>query len=138
MAEDKMYYQGELINKKDLSYAQIKFIQALVELGIKDPLKTNLLTVFMELSRNIIRHAGHGSIRIGRIIERSLRRTGLVLDFNDEGPGIMHLDKIFSGSYKSKQGLGLGLKGAFRMADRFSLASIEDDSTHIRFIKWIK
>lgn len=138
MAKAKIYYRGELLNKKDIQYAQIKFMLALSELEVEDPLKTNLLTVFMELSRNIIRHAGHGSVSISRIIEKQSKKIGLAMDFYDEGPGIMHVDKIFSDSYKSNKGMGLGLKGAYKIADRFSLASIEDDSTYIRLIKWVK
>ena len=39
----------------------------------------------------------------------------------DTGPGIANLDEIMSGRYKSRTGMGRGILGVKRLADRFRI-----------------
>ena len=41
----------------------------------------------------------------------------------DRGPGIPNLEEVFSGRYRSKTGLGKGLLGTKRLADKFDISS---------------
>ena len=41
----------------------------------------------------------------------------------DRGPGIPNLEEVLSGRYRSKTGLGRGLLGTKRLADRFDITS---------------
>ena len=46
------------------------------------------------------------------------------------GPGITNLDEILAGRYRSRSGLGLGILGTKRLADRFSIDS-KPTGTHV-------
>ena len=39
----------------------------------------------------------------------------------DGGPGILNLEEIMAGRYKSKTGMGRGLMGVKRLAERFKI-----------------
>ena len=77
-------------------------------------------TIVSELARNIVNYAGRGSIRI-EAIGGAPPRVMIVAE--DEGPGIKNLKTVLAGKYRSKTGLGLGIVGSKRLADRFEVES---------------
>lgn len=79
-----------------------------------------LATIVSELARNMILYAGGGhlTLQAGPAGRRSLLVVG-----RDQGPGIKNLEEIMSGRYKSRSGLGLGLLGSKRLADRFDIST---------------
>ena len=45
----------------------------------------------------------------------------------DQGPGIRNLEEILAGRYKSRSGLGLGILGTKRLADRVQELAVKPD-----------
>jgi serine/threonine-protein kinase RsbT len=84
-------------------------------------------TIVSELARNIVLYAKRGTIEIVPVL--GSQRKLLIRAF-DQGPGIPNIDKILSGQYQSKTGLGRGLSGSKRLADRFDI-STGSAGTHV-------
>lgn len=93
-------------------------------------------TAVSELSRNIIEHAGSGTIEF-MLAERKSKSTGIVIVFKDKGKGITELDLIQSGNYQSKTGMGVGLSGSQRLMDDFDIKTGPETGTVITIAKWL-
>lgn len=92
-------------------------------------------TVVSELARNIVLYAGTGEVSItpkkktnGSI---DTAKTVIVVCSKDNGPGIADLDHVLSGKYRSKTGLGKGLMGTRRLAERFDVTTSTSGTTII-------
>jgi len=83
--------------------------------------QTRLATAVSEIVRNAFRYAGHGSVHFDVDIDERPQR--LVIRVEDQGPGIIRLDDVMSGRYRSSTGMGLGIVGARRLMDRFAIES---------------
>ncbi|MFO1446171.1 anti-sigma regulatory factor [Bacillus sp. Bva_UNVM-123] len=94
--------------------------------------QTKLIVSIMELTRNIVFYAGKGELQINPIPPYSIEIIAI-----DQGPGIPNLDQIFTQSFTSKTGLGLGLSGVKRLMDEFEITSIMNSGTKVRAVKWL-
>jgi len=92
-----------------------------------------IVTAVSELARNIHKYAGHGRITL-RVL--GAPRTGLSLVASDEGPGIPHIRDVLDGTYKSRTGLGLGLRGCQRLMDEFAIDTTAGRGTTVRATKY--
>ncbi len=82
--------------------------------------ETRIVTALLELGRNLVQHGGGG--RMALSLDRVDGRLDLVAEAVDQGPGIAGLDALLDGSAVSRgPGLGLGLRGVRRIADRFEV-----------------
>jgi len=88
-----------------------------VALGGKSYDAVRTMTLVSELARNIVLYTSGGCIEL-RPCDSP---PSLVVRADDDGPGIANLDEILSGRYRSKTGLGKGLLGAKRLANRFEI-----------------
>jgi serine/threonine-protein kinase RsbT len=79
-----------------------------------------VMTIVSELGRNMISYAGGGRIEL-TVVRAPTKR--IVARAIDTGPGIGNLQEILSGKYRSKTGLGKGLIGTKRLADRFDIST---------------
>lgn len=77
-------------------------------------------TIVSELARNIVLYAQSGTIEM-RPAPGNGRR--IAIHAVDHGPGIPNLEEVLSGQYKSRTGLGRGLAGTKRLADRFDIST---------------
>ncbi len=75
-------------------------------------------TVVSELARNIVSYAEQGHMEVTPIPGGRARVRIVAVD---DGPGIPNLARILSGKYRSKTGLGLGIVGSKRLADKFDI-----------------
>jgi serine/threonine-protein kinase RsbT len=74
-------------------------------------------TIVSELARNMVLYAGGGQLDIvPSLSERRIRVRA-----EDRGPGIPNLLEVMSGRYKSRTGMGRGLLGTKRLADKFDI-----------------
>ena len=87
-------------------------------LGTSALVLQKLATIVSELARNMVLYAGGGKLAI-RPCDGG--RRCLHVMSRDQGPGIKNLPEIMSGKYKSRSGLGLGLLGSKRLADKFDI-----------------
>lgn len=105
------------------------------ELGFDKTTKIRVGTTVSELSRNIIEHAGMGSIQF-YIATRAQETDGIILVFIDHGKGIENVSQIEAGNYHSKKGMGVGLMGSQRLMDDFHIDTSEKGTT-ITAGKWL-
>ena len=104
------------------------------ELGFSLTDVTMIATAISEIARNITSYAGHGAISVG-VHDREGRRA-LVVRADDEGPGIVDVERALEEGYSTSRGLGLGLPGARRLMDRLIVDSVPGRGTTIEMWKW--
>ncbi|HEU5485867.1 MAG TPA: sigma-70 family RNA polymerase sigma factor [Microlunatus sp.] len=94
---------------------------------------TVLATAVSEIARNIVRFAGEGTMLVQMLDDP---RAGIRVLARDHGPGIDDVDKALTDGYSTYRGLGLGLPGARRLMDEFSVVSEVDHGTTVIMTKW--
>jgi serine/threonine-protein kinase RsbT len=96
--------------------------------------QVKIATVVSELARNIVLYVGQGRIEIEMI--DGLRR-GIQIKAIDRGQGIPDVEHVFSGAYRSKTGMGVGLLGTKRLMDEFEIDSAPGRGTRITCRKFV-
>lgn len=96
--------------------------------------QTKLVTAASELGRNTVVYGGGGSALIESLTQ-GLRR-GLRVTFEDNGPGIPDIELALRDGFTSGGGLGLGLGGAKRLVNEFSIDSTPGKGTRIVITRW--
>ena len=100
--------------------------------GIVD--QTKLITAASEIARNTVDYGGGGTLRI-EIVREGARR-GVQLTFRDNGPGIADIATAMTDGYTTGSGLGLGLSGAKRLSNEFSIESAPGKGTTVILARW--
>ncbi|MFI7382550.1 ATP-binding protein [Streptomyces sp. NPDC049813] len=95
--------------------------------------QTKLVTAASELGRNMIVYGGGGTVRAALVEDGG--RSGVWVEFRDEGPGIPDVDLALTDGWTSGGGMGLGLSGTRRLVDEFDLDTSPAGTT-VRVIKW--
>ena len=108
--------------------------QRAIELGFSLVDQTKIVTAASELARNAIQHGGGGHATIEAVTD-GLRR-GLRLTFEDNGPGIADIEAAMRDGFSTGGGLGLGLSGAKRLSNEFSIASTPGQGTRVMITRW--
>ena len=98
--------------------------------------QTKLVTAASELARNTLVYGGGGRLTLELVVEG--RRTGVRAVFVDEGPGIADVDQALTDGYTTGGGLGLGLSGARRLVDGFTLDTEPGKGTTVDIVKWVR
>ncbi len=96
--------------------------------------QTKIITAASELARNTLDYGGGGSV-LAELVEVSGRR-GLKLTFEDQGPGIADIETALKDGYTTGKGMGLGLGGAKRLSNEFSIHSKPGEGTKIVIARW--
>jgi serine/threonine-protein kinase RsbT len=96
--------------------------------------QTKLVTAASELARNTITYGGGGSVRL-EVVQNGVRR-GVRLSFEDQGPGIQDVTLALKDGYTTGQGLGLGLGGARRLVNDFTIESALGSGTRVVIARW--
>ena len=96
---------------------------------------TMIATAVSEIARNITSYAGRGEVRVG--IQYRDGRQALVVRAEDDGPGIVDIERALEDGYSTGRGLGLGLPGARRLMDRLVVESSPGKSTIVEMWTWI-
>lgn len=105
-----------------------------VEAGLSLVDQTKIITAASELARNALDYGGGGEMRL-EVIQESGRR-GLRLTFEDHGPGIADVQQAMRDGFTTGSGLGLGLGGAKRLSNEFSIESKFGVGTKITIARW--
>ena len=100
--------------------------------GIVD--QTKLVTAASEIARNTVDYGGGDTLRI-EIVREGTRR-GVQLTFSDSGPGIADISTAMTDGYTTGSGLGLGLSGAKRLSNEFSIDSSPGKGTIVTLARW--
>src|SRR3954465_14859567 len=103
-------------------------------LGFSRTDATLIATAISEIGRNILVHAGTGEVSIAKTAQDS--RLGIEVVARDRGPGIADVEGALSEGYATGNGLGLGLPGAKRLMDEFSIDTELGRGTTVTMRKW--
>lgn len=96
--------------------------------------QTKIITAASELARNALDYGGGGSV-LAELVELAGRR-GLRLTFEDKGPGIADIEAALKDGYTTGKGMGLGLGGAKRLSNEFSIHSKPGEGTKVVIARW--
>lgn len=108
--------------------------QRAVELGFNLVDQTKIVTAASELARNTLQHGGGGRVTIDAV--EDFGRRGIRLTFKDEGPGIPDVELAMKDGFTTGGGLGLGLSGARRLSNDFSIESTPGKGTRVTITRW--
>ncbi|GAB2632000.1 ATP-binding protein [Nocardia goodfellowii] len=97
--------------------------------------RTMISTAISEIARNITSYAGSGEVRL--LVDERDGRQALVVQAEDQGPGIRDIARALDDGYSTGRGLGLGLPGARRLMDRLIIDSAPGRGTLIEMWKWV-
>ena len=96
--------------------------------------QTKIITAASELARNTLDYGGGGEVCV-EVTEDGGRR-GVRLAFEDRGPGIPDVKAALTDGFTTGSGLGLGLGGARRLANEFSIESKVGVGTKVTITRW--
>ncbi len=89
--------------------------------------QTRIATAVSEIARNAFAYAGGGVAEF--TIEGRTPPQVLIVTVRDRGPGIADLEAILEGRYRSQTGMGVGIVGARRLVDRFTIDSSREGTS---------
>jgi serine/threonine-protein kinase RsbT len=124
----------EINQEADIVTARMKGQMLCQEVGFSPLIQVKVATAISELTRNIVRYAGRGTMVI-RSLDGS--RPGIEVVASDQGPGIADLETILGGSYRSRTGMGLGLLGTKRLMDSFEVETAPGRGTTVTARKYL-
>lgn len=105
-----------------------------IEVGLSLVDQTKVITASSELARNTLDYGGGGEVTV-ELVEQGGRR-GVRLTFDDKGPGIADIEEALKDGFTSGKGMGLGLGGAKRLCNEFSIASKPGEGTKVMIARW--
>ena len=108
--------------------------QRAVEVGFSLVDQTKLVTAASELARNTLQHGGGGTMRLEPVLNGT--RRGVRLTFDDQGPGIADIEQAMRDGFTTAGGLGLGLSGARRLSNEFTIESTPGQGTRVVIARW--
>jgi signal transduction histidine kinase len=106
-------------------------IAALLQFDEQD--QTRIATVVSEIARNALRYGGGGRVEFS--VDTRTGQQSLIAIVSDRGPGILNLDEVMSGAYRSTTGMGIGLVGARRLMDDFDVRTEPGSGTTVMLKK---
>jgi serine/threonine-protein kinase RsbT len=107
---------------------------AATEIGLSLVDQTKIITAASELARNTLDYGGGGTVSI-ELVQNGMRR-GVRLTLEDQGPGIADIEQALKDGYTTGGGLGLGLSGAKRLSNEFSIESKPGEGTRVTIARW--
>ncbi len=108
--------------------------QAAIAQGLSLVDQTKIVTAASELARNALDYGGGGAVDVELV--QNGTRPGVRLTFVDRGPGIADIEQALKDGYTTGGGLGLGLGGAKRLSNEFSIVSQPGAGTRIVIVRW--
>ncbi len=105
-----------------------------IELGFSLVEQTKIVTAASELARNTVDYGGGGHVMFESL--NATAKRGLRLTFEDQGPGIANIELALTDGYTTGGGLGLGLSGARRLSNEFSIDSTPGKGTRVTITRW--
>lgn len=117
-----------LTQEHDVVLARQRARQLAAEFKLDGQDQTRFATAVSEIARNAHQYGVGGRVEFcvdpgppGMLIAR----------ITDRGPGIARLKDIFGGRYLSSTGLGIGIVGARRLSDLFTVNSVPNEGTEV-------
>jgi serine/threonine-protein kinase RsbT len=105
-------------------------------IGFGEVDRTRIQIVILELTRNLLVHAGGGTVRLEHLNDQ-IHGPGLAVEAVDSGPGIANIELALQDGYSTAHTLGAGLPGVRRLMDEFLIESTPGVGTRVRAVKWL-
>lgn len=118
-----------ILTENDIVVARRTARDLAAALGFPHTEQIKIATAVSELSRNAFTYAGSGALVLTTL---TTPKRGLKIEVIDQGKGIPNIATILAGTYQSKTGMGLGLRGCQKLMHAFSIESSPESGTHIR------
>ena len=118
----------------DVVTARQRARELAADLELSSTDQTLLATAISEVARNITTYATRGEVLVSIVHDDD--RRGIRVVARDQGPGIEDLDRALQDGYTTGGGLGLGLPGARRLVDDFTIDSAPGRGTTVTLVKW--
>lgn len=135
MTEGGKILEVAITTDEDVILARQRVRTLAQEMGFSMLDQTRLITAVSELARNIVVHAGSGTMAV--YPPRSEERRGMRIVFQDRGPGIPDIEQAMVEGFSTAGSMGLGLKGAQRLVDDFRIESSPGVGTTVEITKWV-
>lgn len=119
----------------DVTAALVTAGDTAVRAGFNERGKNAIMTVVAELARNIVKYAQSGRIVLTPVEHEG--SSGLEIEAVDRGPGIADIEQAMRDNFSTGKTLGLGLPGAKRLMDEFSITSTPGRGTRVVARKWL-
>jgi serine/threonine-protein kinase RsbT len=126
--------EAPLKSPNDIVLARQLVRRAAQQIGLSLVDQTKIVTAASELARNTLTY-GMGGVMTMEQLENG-GRQGLRLSFIDHGPGIADLELALKDGWTSGSGLGMGLPGARRLVNDFSIESRVGEGTRVTIVRW--
>jgi serine/threonine-protein kinase RsbT len=123
-----------VVESKDIVAVRHAVRQQAVKIKFSLVDQTKIVTAASELARNMFVYAGGGEVTLEVLQEDA--RHGLRARFVDKGPGIANIDLALRDGFTTGRGLGLGLGGAKRLVNEFSIESTPGKGTRVTITRW--
>jgi serine/threonine-protein kinase RsbT len=103
--------------EEDITRARTAARDLAAQAGFTANGQRRVVTAVSELVRNVAQYAREGHVELEAVSEP----PGIEIFAQDDGPGIPNLAEVLKSNYKSKLGMGLGLRGVKRLAQRYEV-----------------
>lgn len=130
LSKDKM----SIMREQDVVPFRNRVKECCVKIGMGLVNQTKFITAASELSRNMLKYGGGGSVLI-EIVSKG-RENGVRLVFEDKGPGIPDIQMAMRDGFTTGKSLGLGLPGTKRLVSEFDIQSTVNVGTTVTILKW--
>ena len=123
-----------LRRESDILLARQRARQVSQFLGFATADTTRITTALSEMARNALEYGGGGSVAFA-LENRALDREDLVIRVVDEGQGIENVPAVLAGRVRSRDGMGIGIRGSRALMDRFTITSVVGQGTTVEMAK---
>lgn len=123
----------QIKNDEDVIIARQQVRDMAQKLGFSILDQTRIVTATSELARNMVVYAGGGKVTL----ETLSPRPGIGITFSDQGPGIADADQAMQEGFSTNKSLGLGISGAKKLMDEFSMKTWVGQGTTVLVKKWL-
>jgi signal transduction histidine kinase/CheY-like chemotaxis protein len=117
----------------DVVLARQRARQIAEQLGFSPLEQTQIATAVSEIARNAYDYGGGG------LVEYALTGNAppqvFEIKISDKGKGIADLTAVLAGEHRSQTGMGVGIRGAQRLMDRFHVHSTPGKGTVVELVK---
>ncbi|HYC53180.1 MAG TPA: sensor histidine kinase [Gemmatimonadaceae bacterium] len=119
--------------EQDILLARQRARQLSSMLGFSVGDATRITTAVSEVVRNAFEYAKGGNVSFAVASHASVQE--FVIRVSDAGPGIANVDAVLSENFQSRTGMGIGVRGARALMDRFSMTSVVGEGTQVMLTK---
>ncbi len=120
--------RGRDFDKAGDTSAEVKAI--LTDLGIDPEVILRAGVITFEAEMNVVMYARRGTVIF------TLTEEALSIEVTDQGPGIPDIEQAMKDGFTTGGGLGLGLGGAKRLSNEFSIHSRVGEGTRVTITRW--